>query len=328
MQMPVMTSDVNALAVPEFNDEMYRDVLSGLRADPPEIPAKYLYDDRGSRLFNQICDLDEYYLTDTEIELTKSHVDDIAARIGSRARLVELGAGSGLKTRILLEHLHDLAAYVPVDISTEELKRCARRLSEEYPDVDIHPVSADYTDSWTLPRNGFEGRTVFYYPGSTVGNFHPEQSRQFLRRMARLAGPRGAMVIGVDLHKDRDVLEAAYNDSQGVTAEFTLNLLRRINRECGADFQLEDFRHQAIYQEDQHRIQVRLCSQCDQQVNFPDATFQFDDGDWIVAEYSYKYTIEGFAQLAEQANWRTRAIWTDDDQLFSLWYLEVDPEAE
>ena len=317
-----MDSEIEVSSIPRLNKEMYADVLEGMRQNPPEIPSKYLYDDRGSKLFNQICELDEYYLTDTEIALTTKHATDIAAHLGSHARLVELGAGSGLKTRILLKHLHELAAYVPVDISEAELKRCVQRLAQQFPTLDVMPVCADYTAGWELPKNGFDGRTAFYYPGSTVGNFHPQQAQAFLGRLAKMAGPRSAMVIGVDLHKDPAIIEAAYNDSEGVTARFTLNLLRRLNRECGADFDLEQFEHRAVYQQQQQRIQTRIYSRADQQVHFPDETFRFRSGEWMAVEYSYKYTIEDFARLAEQASWRTRALWTDDDQMFSLWFLE------
>ena len=324
MRLPIMSLDADVSPLPKFNEQMYSEVVAGLQSDPPEISAKYLYDDRGSELFGQICDLEEYYLTDKELELIRTHGADIAARVGSRARLVELGAGSGAKTRVLLEHLHELAAYVPVDISAKQLQQCAGLVGCTDARFEVLPVCADYTSQWELPKNGFDGRTVFFYPGSTIGNFHPGEARRFLGRLARRGGPRSAMVIGVDLDKDPEIIEAAYNDSRGVTAQFILNVLRRINRECGADFQRHNFAYRGIYQQQEQRIQARLLSRCKQTVNFPDTSFEFDEEDWIVAEYSYKYTIEGFAELAEEANWRTRAIWTDDEQMFSLWYLEVE----
>ena len=318
----LMSLDVQPETGVDIDTPLYSDVITGLDKERKEIPSKYLYDDRGSRLFTEICELDEYYPTQTEMELTKRHVDDIAARVGSKARLVELGAGSGRKTRMLLRHLHELATYVPVDISGEELKRCVDRLSTEFPDLEIAPVCADYTGEWSLPANGCDGRTVCYYPGSTIGNFHPDQARAFLERLEGLVGPRGALLIGVDLDKDPEIIVPAYNDSQGVTAEFTLNLLRRINRECGADFDLEAFEHEAVYQRDKCRIQTRIYSLCDQEVHFPTATFEFEEGEYMVVEYSYKYKIEDFADLTEEAGWRTRSIWTDEDRLFSLWFLE------
>lgn len=307
---------------PARESEFYSHVMEGLSKTPKELHSKYLYDDRGSRLFSQICELDEYYPTDTEMGLTRNHAEDLAAQIGSGARLVELGVGDGRKTRILLRRLHELAAYVPVDISYEELDRCVDELSEEFSELEILPVCADFTADWELPKNGHDGRTVFYYPGSTIGNFHPPQARDFLAELAELGGPRSGMIIGVDLDKDPEIIERAYNDAEGVTAEFTLNLLRRINRECDADFDRSQFEHEAVYQTDEQRIRTSIVSLCDQTVRFPTARFQFEAGEQMIVEYSYKYTIEGFADLSEEAGWRTRAIWTDEDRLFSVWFLE------
>lgn len=320
---------VDVQSEPDFNDELYSDVIAGLKQDQKEIPCKYLYDDRGSQLFNDICELDEYYPTDTEIDITKEHCDDIAAHVGSGARLVELGAGSGLKTRILLDNLHEIGAYVPVEISERELERCVERLSSEFPDTEIIPVCDDFMGDWSLPKNGFDGRTVFYYPGSTIGNLHPDQARDFMQKLSEMGGPRSALIIGIDLDKDPEIIEPAYNDKEGVTAEFTLNLLRRINRECGANFDRDHFEHNAVFQQrddGQNRVQTRIVSTRDQSVEFPDETIEFDEGEHIVVEHSYKYSIEDFADLAEQANWRTRSIWTDDDRLFSVWFLETGEE--
>lgn len=310
---------------PDPSNPFYNDVLSGLTKTPKSIPSKYLYDDRGSKLFNKICKLPEYYVTNTEKQLTREYIDDIAAHTGSHARLVELGAGRGDKGRLLLDHLHDVAAYVPIDISPEELERCIQRVRDQFPDIDATAVCTDYTGDWTLPQNGFEGRTLLYYPGSTIGNFTPETARRFMDRLSQRAGPRGAMVIGVDLDKDRSILEAAYNDSSGVTAEFNLNLLRRINRECDANFDIDSFRHRAVFQPERHRIEMQLVSTCDQIVEFPDQTVEFQESEKLVTEHSYKYTIEDFANLCEEAGWRPRSIWTDDDRLFSLWFLENTP---
>lgn len=320
---------VDVQSEPDFNDELYSDVISGLNQDQKEIPCKYLYDDRGSQLFNDICELEEYYPTNTEIDITKQHSEDIAAHVGSGARLVELGAGSGLKTRIVLSNLHDVSAYIPVEISEKELERCVDRLSSEFPNTEIIPVCADFMGDWEVPKNGYDGRTVFYYPGSTIGNLHPDQARVFMEKLSEMGGPRSALLIGVDLDKDREIIEPAYNDSEGVTAEFTLNLLRRLNRECGADFDRDNFEHNAVYQDREDnpsRVQTRIVSTRDQTVNFPDESIDFQEGEYIVVEHSYKYSIDEFAELAEQAQWRTRSIWTDDDQLFSLWFLETGEE--
>ena len=315
-----MSLDVSS--IPPAPLPLYTDVVAGFNQTPRTIPCKYLYDDRGSQLFNEICDLDEYYPTRTELHLTRKYLEQIAAHIGTGARLVELGAGSGLKTRFLLSQLLSPHSYLPVDISPMELRRCANTLREDYPDLPITPICVDYTADWQLPTSSVGGRTVFYYPGSTIGNFYPRQACGFLKRLSHLADPDGGLLIGVDLHKDTALLEAAYNDRQGVTAEFNRNLLRRINRECGADFDLDRFDHLAVYDENLRRIEMRLISTCRQTVNFPNDRFSFERGEYILTEVSHKYAIEDFANLAEEAHWRTRAFWTDRDQLFSLWYLE------
>lgn len=317
-----MSIDVSAPSSPPVETPLYTDAVAGLKQSPKTIPPKYLYDERGSELFSRICELPEYYLTRTELALTSRHIDDIAAHVGSRACLVELGAGDGRKCELLLRHLHRLSAYVPVEISEQQLRRSVQRLTKAFSDIDIRPVCADYTADFDLPKNGHDGRTVFYFPGSTIGNFEPEAARRFLTRLSGLAGPRGALLIGVDLDKEQSVLESAYNDSAGVTAEFNLNLLRRLNRECDADFDPSRFSHQAVYQPEARRIEMRLISDCEQSVHFPTARFDFDEDEFIVSEHSYKFTIDQFATLAEKANWRTRAMWVDDQRLFSLWFLE------
>ncbi len=318
-----MSLDVQPL--PIRNPQIYRDIIAGLQCTPPTIDSKYLYDERGSRLFEEICDLPEYYVTRTELELTRRCAADLAAQLGSRPRLIELGSGSGVKTKVLLRELFDVDAYVPVDISPSALRQCVINVGADLPDLQISPVCADYTADFELPRKGFQGRNVFYYPGSTIGNFLPAQAREFLARLAQLAGPGGNLIIGVDLVKERAILEAAYNDAQGVTAEFNLNLLHRINRECDATFKPDGFRHLAVFDEERERIEMRLISERDQQVFFPTESFSFDEGDHIVTEYSHKFTIDRFIELGEAAGWRTRALWTDERQFFSLWLLEAQP---
>ncbi len=315
-----MSIDISSTPTPQ--SDFYDDVLCGLTKTPKTISSKYLYDDRGSRLFHEICDLPEYYLTRSELRLTRERADDIAAQIGFRARLVELGVGRGIKTRLMLDSLHELESYIPVDISPKELQRCVGALRNEYPHLRITPLCEDYTSEFRLPHNGYEGRTAFYYPGSTIGNFSPAQAGTFLEGLSQMAGPRGAMVIGVDLDKDPAILHSAYNDSRGVTAAFNRNLLRRINRECNADFDLDTFHHHAVYQPDEHRIEMRLISTCAQTVNFPTSCIEFDAGEYIVTEHSHKYTIEDFALLCEESGWRTRSLWTDNRGFFSIWYLE------
>lgn len=317
-----MSLDVQS--TPIQHSPIYGEILDGLRQDPPMVASKYLYDKKGSQLFEEICELPEYYLTRTELELTRTCVDDLAAQLGSRPRLIELGSGSGLKTRILLRRLFDVDAYVPVDISPSALRQCTQSVGAEFSDLKITPVCADYTDEFELPQQGFQGRNVLYYPGSTIGNFKPAQARQFLSRLTDLAGPGGHLIIGVDLRKDRSVLEAAYNDSQGVTAAFNRNVLHRINRECEATFVPEKFEHRAIYDEERGRIEMRLISTEDQEVFFPTERLSFERDDFIVTEYSHKFTVEQFIELSEASGWRTRSLWTDRDQYFSLWLLETD----
>lgn len=300
----------------------YDDIVAGLQTMPKKIASKYFYDEHGSKLFNAICELEEYYPTRTEIEITKRNAADIGNKIGEDARLVELGAGDGIKTRHLVNHMGNLGVYMPVDISPTALERCTRRFSDEFPHIAVRSICADYTGNWTLPAIDASGPTVFYYPGSTLGNFSREAARRFLADLGARAGQGGGLLIGIDLHKDRAILEAAYNDARGVTAAFNLNLLRRINDACKADFDLNRFRHLAIYDEDRQRIEMRLISTSNQVVKLGEHSFYFEEGEYIVTEHSHKYTIENFSGLAESAGWAVRAFWTDEGQLFSIWYLE------
>ncbi|RAL23908.1 L-histidine N(alpha)-methyltransferase [Lujinxingia litoralis] len=309
--------------IPEPNGQFLADVIDGLNRPHKQLPCKYLYDDRGSQLFNAICELPEYYPTRVELALTERFAPEIAQRVGERANLIELGSGSGLKTRTLLTHLEDPSAYIPVDISPHELKRCVRAISERFPELHVEPVVADYTSDWSLPRLPRSARSLFYFPGSTIGNFEPRAAQTFLTQQAALAGEQGALLIGVDLKKDRAILEAAYNDRAGVTAEFNLNILRRINRELGADFALHNFRHQAVYNDRAGRIEMHLISEREQHISLAHHTIALKPGESIVTEHSYKYAINEFADLAENSNWRTRAFWADPQGLFSLWYLET-----
>ena len=310
----------------DFSDSIpgpfYMDVVKGLREDPPTIPCKYLYDQRGSELFNMICGQEEYYPTLTELGILVRYGAEMAAQIGRGARLVELGAGSGLKTRFLLDELEAPEVYMPVEISESALKQCAREICEEYPGLRVEPIEADYTGEWSLPERAGEERTVFFFPGSTVGNFSRKEAEEFLRGLVSRGGRDVGLLIGVDLHKDREVLEAAYNDREGVTAEFNLNLLRRINRECGANFALDRFEHRAVYDQERQRIEMRLVSLCDQIVAMEEESFMFKKGEYIVTEHSHKYRIEDFAELSEGAGWKIRAFWTDRHHRFSVWYLE------
>ncbi len=302
--------------------ESVRDeVLDGLRDTPKHLPSKLFYDERGSQLFDAICELDEYYPTRTEQAIMETHVEAMGEAIGPEALLVEYGSGSSMKTRILLDHADDLAGYVPIDISRDHLMQAAETIAARYPELDVLPVCADYTADYHLPEPAVSPeRMVVYYPGSTIGNFTPEAARDFLAHIAGQVGPEGGLLIGVDLQKDEALLRAAYNDAKGVTATFNKNLLRRINRELDADFDLGRFRHEAIYNAGEGRIEMQLISEADQQVTVAGVDIPFATGERITTEYSYKYTVKGFAALAAAAGWSVEDVWTDADRLFSVQY--------
>lgn len=301
--------------------QMLKEVLDGLSRAQKMLPSKYFYDERGSELFEQITSLDEYYPTRTEKKILENHIDEIAERVGSESVIIELGSGSSQKTRLLLDHLPDLSAYVPVDISEKYLQKVANDLREEYPNLPIVPVCADYTQPFDIPNidRPFEYYVVFY-PGSTIGNFQPHQAQKFLQSIARFLIPGGGMLIGVDLKKDVEVLEKAYNDEAGVTADFNKNMLVRLNRELGADFEVENFRHEALYNREQGRIEMHLVSEANQQVYLNGTTIDFQKGESIHTENSYKYSLEEFRELV--SSWfEVEKVWMDDNEFFSIQYL-------
>lgn len=303
-----------------FRDE----VLRGLGQPQKTLPCKFFYDRRGSELFERICELDEYYPTRTEMAIMARYAPEMAVLLGRDCLLVELGSGSSLKTRALLDHLESPAGYVPVDISREHLLQSARALAADYPGLSVLPVCADYTQRFRLPAPDKNiSRRAVYFPGSTVGNFEPHAARGFLRRVAALCGAGGALLVGVDLKKDTATLEAAYNDGRGVTAAFNLNLLQRINRELDGDFAIEHFSHRAIYNEQAGRIEMHLASRREQTARVAGATFAFRESEMILTEYSYKYGLNDFARLASEAGWRVARVWTDERRLFSVQYLTV-----
>lgn len=300
-----------------------KELLDGLERTPPNIPCKFFYDARGSALFETICALPEYYPTRTEVGILESNAGKISRAVGPDARVIEYGSGSGLKTDMLLRMLDSPSAYIPIEISVSALRSCYQSLSESFPDVPIIPICADYTRSVALPSDLPPAeRSIVFFPGSTIGNFEPDRARDFLAGTARLVGGDGGVVIGVDLVKDPDVIEAAYNDSQGVTADFNLNLLRRANRELDAEFDLDSFEHRAVFNPDASRIEMHLVSQRAQKARVGERSFDFDRGDHIVTEYSYKYRPDDFEALASAAGFEARNMWTDEDDLFSVWYLE------
>lgn len=304
--------------------DMRAEILTGLSASPKTLPCKYFYDTRGSQLFEQICVLPEYYLTRTEIAIMETYAADMAAILGPRVLLVEPGSGASTKTRLLLDKLHWPCAYVPVDISRNHLIKAADQLNRHYPDLEVLPVCTDFSQPFALPvPRQPAARTVIYFPGSTIGNFEPDAAIRLLKQLRQLAGRKGALLIGVDLNKDRSVLEAAYNDAAGVTAAFNLNLLRRLNRELYSDFKLERFQHRAVYNQAEGRIEMHLVSLDDQSVHVAGETVHFHAGESMVTEYSYKHTLPGFAALAAQAGWSVNKVWTDEPRWFSVQYLRA-----
>jgi L-histidine N-alpha-methyltransferase len=297
------------------------EIIEGLKQDEKMISPKYFYDERGSQLFEEITTLPEYYPTETELGILQDNAEEIAELVGPQASLIEFGSGSSLKTRILLENLHDLAAYVPVDISEELLLESAANLRDDFPDVEILPVVADFTRSFALPEPAIMPvRNIVYFPGSTIGNFTNEDALELLGVMHGEAGEGGALLIGVDLQKDPDIIERAYNDSAGVTAEFNLNVLRHINREFGADFKLDAFSHSAEYNLEEGRVELRLVSSEQQDVNVGDEAFTIEEQEAILTEYSHKYTLDSFAEMAGTTGFEVERVWTDAERLFSVQY--------
>jgi L-histidine Nalpha-methyltransferase len=300
------------------------DVLNGLSHSPKDLPCKYFYDERGSHLFDLICELPEYYLTRTELSIMRRHAAEMADELGPECLLVEYGSGSGIKTPLLLEKMDDPVGYVPVDISREHLGASAAALSRKFPDLNVTPLWADFTRSFELPpSNRPAARNAVYFPGSTIGNFAPTEAVEIMKRMAKLVGEGGALLIGVDLRKPAALVEPAYNDNSGVTAAFNLNLLVRINRELGADFELTGFAHRAFFNERHSRIEMHLMSLRAQVVRLGHIAVAFNKGESIRTEFSYKYSPEAFREMANAAGFNVCRIWMDEQKLFSVQYLVV-----
>lgn len=300
------------------------ETIAGLSQTPKKLPCKFFYDARGAKLFQKICELPEYYITRTELAILRLYGSEMAAQLGSQIELIGLGTGAGTKTRILLSELDEPRVYIPIDISIEQLQKSSARFREIFPQLEILPVCADYLGRFDLPLpRKPSSRSVVYFPGSTIGNFEPNAAREFLRRLVDLAGDGGGLLIGVDLRKDRRILEAAYNDGAGVTAAFNLNLLSRANRELGADFDLRHWQHRAIYNEAEGRIEMNLISTASQIVRIEDRQFHFGSGEKIVTEYSYKHTPEGFIALARETGFEFVRMWSDDARLFGVFYFTL-----
>jgi dimethylhistidine N-methyltransferase len=301
-------------------------VLAGLSRTPRAISPKFLYDARGSLLFDAICELPEYYLTRTEIGILRQCVSEIATLAGPHCALIEFGSGSSVKSRLLIDALAELAAYVPIDISRHHLDATAAKLRADYPSLQVEPVCADYMALSQLPAGvGAARRRLGFFPGSTIGNLEPADAAAFLRRTRTLLGAGGALVLGADLKKDPRRLHEAYNDAAGVTAEFILNLLHRINRELGADFDTTGFEHEAFYNAGEGRIEIYLKSLRPQVVNVAGRRFAFAAGERIHSEYSYKYNEAEIAALARSAGLTLTRTWTDPARLFAVTYLEGRP---
>jgi len=294
----------------------------GLALKPKRLPSWLFYDQRGSALFEQICEQPEYYLTRCEIALMSEHAADIADSLGSDVRLVEYGSGSGRKTRMLLRHLREPVSYVPVEISPEPLQHSVQRLAQEFPQLPLQPLCADFSNPLRLPiPPRAPRRTVLYFPGSTIGNFEAHDAVALLRKMRGEMGDAGGLLVGVDLKKDPALIEAAYNDAAGVTAEFTLNMLLRLNREIGSDFDLAAFAHRARYNPMAGRIETQLVSRREQQVAIGRDKVRFGADEAIQVEYSCKYSLEDFAALADKAGLAVQRVWTDSRRMFSVQYL-------
>jgi dimethylhistidine N-methyltransferase len=302
-------------AGPSFLD----DVLAGLAAPQKSLPPKYFYDWRGSKLFEAICELPEYYPTRTEMAIMDARLGELVRLLGPETQLVEFGSGASVKTRLLIARAQP-SLYVPIDISEAQLRGACTELARMFPWLNITGVVADFTRPLKLPE--FVGvpirRKVVYFPGSTIGNLTPEEALEFLQGVREIVGPGGMLVIGVDLKKDRRTLEAAYDDPRGVTAEFNLNVLARINRELGADFQLKRFRHRAFYDEALGRIEMHLESLYQQIVHVGGQRFEFRAGETIHTEISCKYTVEEFQSLARGARFHAEQAWTDPADLFAV----------
>jgi dimethylhistidine N-methyltransferase len=302
------------------------EILRGLSAPQKRLSPKYFYDKRGSELFDRICTLPEYYPTRTELTLLKNHVDELAALVGERAAVIELGAGSNVKARLLLGHLRSPTAYMPVDISPEHLLEQVRSLRCDFPGVHMQPVFADFTRAFRLPKLPVAAdRNLVFFPGSTIGNLSRSRALRLLETIAVAAKPAGALLVGVDLPKDHAILHRAYNDAEGVTAEFNLNLLARLNRELDAKFDLRRFDHEAVYDDERRRIEMRLVSTTRQHVSVAGVQIEFAPREYIITEHSHKYAPEDFHALARRAGLVPERTWIDADGLFSVHYLTVQP---
>jgi len=308
------------IAITCRDDEL--EIIAGLQQPQKTISPKFFYDETGSQLFDKICRQPEYYPTRTELGIMRRNIDEIVHLIGPRASIIEFGSGSSIKTRLLLEKLIAPAAYVPVDISREHLAQVTNSLAVDFPHIEVLPVCADFTHPFALPTPKTPPiKNVVFFPGSTIGNFSTEDAVDLMRVMRVEAKDDGALLIGFDLEKPHEIVEPAYNDAAGVTAQFNLNLLTRLNREYDADFKLRAFQHQAIYDKDERRIEMRLISLRKQAVHIANTRIELDAGEYIVTEHSHKYSPQRFKNMTMQAGFKLRQSWSDAENLFSVQYL-------
>jgi dimethylhistidine N-methyltransferase len=321
MRLSTTLADRGAGVRSEFLD----DVVAGLRARAKELPCKYFYDQRGSALFERICLLDEYYLTRAELAIMHEFASEMGEQIGRGAMLVEFGSGTSVKTRYLLDALSEPVAYVPVDISGEPLEQTAAELTADYPRIEILPVCADFTAPFELPSpHRIASHAAVYFPGSTIGNLMPDRAVDLLRGVATLCGKGGGLLIGIDLKKDIAKIEAAYNDALGVTDQFNLNLLRRINRELDGNFCLDHFEHRAVYNAELGRVEIDLVSVCEQRATVAGHVFDFKPGEAVRTEYSHKYSIDEFAAMVAPTGFALHRQWTDREHNFAVLHLVVE----
>jgi dimethylhistidine N-methyltransferase len=301
-----------------------RELFAGLSQPVRSVSPKFFYDTAGSALFDRICELPEYYPTRTELRILTECAGEIAAQIGPGAEIVEFGAGSLTKVRLLLDALEAPRRYIPIDISGAHLEAAAQRLRADYPRLDVQPMVADYTMPLVLPagRGQGAGQRVGFFPGSTLGNFSPDEALAFLQLANRLLRG-GGLLVGVDLVKEPALLHAAYNDAEGVTAAFNLNLLRRANAELGCDFDLQGFGHAAFYNAPLRRVEMHLVSRRAQEVTLDGQRFGFEEGETLHTENSHKFTVDGLRALALRAGFRPAAVWTDPERLFSVHWLRA-----
>ena len=307
------------------SEEFREQFIAGLAQIPRTLPSKFFYDEKGAALFLKICELPEYYITRTEMQILRDSGPEIASTLGRKIELIGLGTGAGTKTRILLENLDSPVAYIPVDISKEQLTQSTAAFSQTFPTLEILPVCTDYLQPFELPTPiRVPARKIVYFPGSTIGNLEPAAALTFLKKIRTMVRPaNGGLLIGVDLKKSKTILERAYNDSSGVTAAFNRNLLVRANRDLNADFDLEQWRHRAIYNEKAGRIEMHLISRIDQSVQVGGHTFTFARSEHIISEFSYKYSAEEMIALANRAGLRFEKFWTDRKRLFGVFLFSL-----